>query len=105
MQHAEHDEEHARHQRGYGQSLEAILLDDAIDNNNERARGTANLHLRSTKDRDDETGDDGGDDTLLGRHTRGNTKGDGQWQGNDADDDTSQEVGRKLLSAVILESR
>ena len=67
MEDAEHDEEHTRHQRGNGQTFKAILLDDAIYNNNECARGTTNLHLRTSKDGDDKTCHDGSDDTLLRR--------------------------------------
>ena len=66
MEDAEHDEEHARHEGGYRESLKSILLDDAIYNNNERARGASDLHLRASEERDDESGHDGGDDTLLG---------------------------------------
>ena len=105
MQYAEHDEEDARHERGDGQTLEAVLLDDAIYNNNERTRRTTDLYLRASEDGDDETGYDGGDDTLLGRHARGDTEGDGQRQGDDAHDDTGQQVGRQLLAVVMLKCR
>ncbi len=69
MQHTEHNEEHTCHERGDGQAFEAVLLDDAIYNNNERARRSADLYLRTSEDGNDETGYDGGDDTLLGRNT------------------------------------
>ena len=105
MQHTEHNEEHTRHQRGDGQSLEAILLDDAIYNNNECARRSTYLYLRASEDGDDETGDDGGDDALLGCDARGDTEGDGQRQGDDAHDDACQQVGRQLLAVVMLKYR
>ncbi len=105
MQHAEHNEEDTRHQRGDGQSLETVLLDDAIYYNNERARRSTDLNLRASENGDDETGDDGGDDALLGCHARGNTEGNGQRQGDDAHDDACQQVGRQLLAVVMLKYR
>ena len=102
MKHAEHNQEHAGHERGDGQTLEAVLLDDAIYNNNERARGTAYLHLRASKNGDEQTGHDGGDNTLLGSDTRGNAEGNSQGEGDDAHNDTCQQVCSKLLLAVVL---
>jgi hypothetical protein len=88
MQQAEHDQKHTGHQRGNGQALEAVLLDDAVDDNNERARRTADLYLRTSEDGDEQTGHDGGDDALLRRNARGDAEGNGQGQGYDAHDDT-----------------
>ena len=105
MEHAEHDEKHTCHQRGDGQTLKAILLDDAIYNNNERARRTTDLNLRTSEHRNEQTSYDGRDDTLLRGHARGDTKGNGQWQCHDANDDTSQQVGRELLTVIVPESR
>ena len=68
MEHAEHDKEDTRHERGNGKALEAVLLDDTINNNNERARGTTNLHFGASEDRDEKTCHDGGDDAFLGRY-------------------------------------
>ena len=105
MEHAEHDKEDTRHERGDGKALEAVLLDDTINNNNERARRTTNLHFGASEDRDKETSHDGGDDALLGCHARSNTEGNGQRQGNDADNDTCQQVGSELFLTVVLERR
>ena len=54
---------------------------------------------------DDESGNDGRNNALLGRHTTGNTKGNGQWQGYDADNDTCHEVGSERLLVVMLNGR
>ena len=65
-EHAQHDKEHTGHQRGHGQSLHAVLLDDAIDDDDEGSRGTANLHFAASEEGDEQTGHNGGDDALLG---------------------------------------
>ena len=68
MKHAKHNEEDTRQERGNGKTLEAILLDYAVNNNNERARRATNLNLGTAEDRHDQSGDDGSDDTLLRGH-------------------------------------
>ena len=50
MKHTEHDEEYSRQKHGDGQALEAILLDDAINNNDERTRRATYLNLGTTED-------------------------------------------------------
>ena len=46
---AQHDEDDARHQCGGDEARLAILLDDAVDNDDERARRSAYLHLAATQ--------------------------------------------------------
>ena len=48
-QHAQHDEEYTSHQRGDGQSLDAILLDDTVDDDDEGTCRSSNLYLTTTK--------------------------------------------------------
>ena len=103
-QEAEHDEEGTGHERGDGQSLDAVLLDDAVDDDDERSCGAADLDAAASEDGDDQSGDDGRDDALLRRHARGNTESDGQRQRHDAYDDAGHEVGHKGLTVVILQS-
>ena len=103
--HAQEDEEHTCHQRGDGQSLYAILMDDAIDDDDEGTRRTANLHLRTTEGRNDETGYDGRENTLFGRYTRSNTECDGKRQCHDTNDDTCHDVGRKCFLVVMTNCR
>ena len=105
MEHAEEDEEDTGQKGGYRQALEAVLLNDAIYNNNERARGASYLHLRTAEDRYDQSGDDGSDDALLRSHAGGDTEGNGQGQGYDADDDARQQVSGELFPVVILQRR
>ena len=50
MEHTKHNEEDTRQKCGNGQTLETILLDNTINNNNECARRTTYLNFGSTKD-------------------------------------------------------
>ena len=45
LERAQHDKDEPRHQRGHYQPGLAILLNDAIDDNDKRAGGAAYLHL------------------------------------------------------------
>ena len=104
-QHAQQDEKNSCHQCGNGQPLHSILLDDAIDNHDEGTCGTANLHLRTSEERDGQTGYDGGDDALLRAHTTGDAKGNGQRQRNNANNDAGHQVGYEGLLVVVLDGR
>ena len=100
----EHQEETC-HQRCDGQSLESILLDDAVDDDDECSCRSANLHFASAEDGDDETRYDGCDDTLLRCHARSDTECDGQRQGYDTNDDTCHEVRHECFLVVTLQAR
>ena len=97
------DEQSARHERGDQQTRFAVLLDDAVDDDDEGARGAADLHAAAAQQRDDESGDHGRDDTLLGRDARGDAEGDGQRQGDDADDDAGHEIGGEIRARVVFQ--
>ena len=43
-----------------GEAVVAVLLNDAVDDDDERAGGAADLYARSAERGDDEAGDDGG---------------------------------------------
>ena len=65
VQDTEQDEEHTRQECGDGQPLEAVLLDDTIYNNNERARRATYLNLRSAENGNHKSCHDGSDNPLL----------------------------------------
>ena len=67
-EHSQQHEDDARHERGRQQSGLAVLLDDAVHDDDERPRGPAYLHPAAAEQRDDEARDDGGNDALLGRY-------------------------------------
>ena len=66
--HAKQDEEEACHNGGDGQACETVLLDDAVDDDDEGSCGTAYLHAATTKGADGKACDDGCEDAFLGRH-------------------------------------
>ena len=100
-EYAQQDEEHACHQCGNSQSLHAVLLDNAVDNDDKGTRRTTNLHFRTSEERNHESCNDGCDDTLLRAHTTGNTEGNSQRKCHDAHNDAGHEVGHEGLAVVI----
>ena len=104
-QHTEEYQEHACHECSYGESLYAVLLYDAVDDDNESTCRSAYLHAASAEDRYHEASHDGGDDALLGRYARSDTKGDGQRQGYDAHDDAGHEVLHKFTTVIVFQGR
>lgn len=62
------DQQHAGHERRNQQPRFAVLLDDAVDDDDEGTRRAADLYPASAQQRDDEPRDHGRDDSLFGRH-------------------------------------
>ncbi len=83
----------------------SILADDAGDDDDEGSRGTPYLDVVSAEERNDEAADDGGNQSLFGRNAAGDTEGDRQRQGHDADDDTGHQVGGEFPAVVVLQRR
>lgn len=102
-QHAEQDEEETRHDGGDGESCESVLLDDAVDDDNEGTRRTAYLYTATAECTDGKACNDGGEDAFFGRHARGDAESNGKWQGNDAHNDACHQVGCKFLFVVVFE--
>ena len=99
-----HDQQQdAAHERSDEQSRFAVLLDDAVDDDDEGARGASDLHAAAAQQRDDESSDNGGDDALFGRHARSDTEGDGQRQGDDADNDAGHQVAQEIRAGIVLQ--
>ena len=63
---AHDDEDHAGHERGDGEAIDTVLLHDAVDDHDECAGGSADLHARSAQQRDQEAGDDGCPEAATG---------------------------------------
>ena len=94
------NQQHAGHERRNQQPRFAVLLDDAVDNDDEGARRAADLYPASAQQRDDEPRDHSRDDSLFGRHARSDTEGDSQRQGHDAHNQAGHQVGRKRLARI-----
>ena len=103
VEHAEENQEHAGQDGGHEQARFAVLLDDAIDDNDERACRPADLHPAAAEERHGQPGDDGCDDTFFGSHARGDAKGDGQREGHDAHYDAGHDVCGQFLFAVTFQ--
>ena len=65
MEYAQQNQEHTGHDGSHEQARFAVLLDDAIDNDDERTGRSSNLYLAPTHQGDDETGYDSRNDTFL----------------------------------------
>ena len=100
MQHAHQDEESAGHERRYHESVHAVLLDDAVHDDDEGAGGTADLHLAAAEERDEETGHDGREDAGFRRSARRDAESDGQRQGYDTYDNTCKQVLDKRFAVI-----
>ena len=100
MEYAQQNQEHAGHDGGHKQACFAVLLYDAVDDDDKSTRRSADLHTASAKQGHGQSGDDGRDDALFGCHPRSDTESDGQRQGHDADDEPGHDVGRQLFLVV-----
>ena len=89
-----HDDQHdAGHHRAHEQAVDAVLRDDAGDDDDERAGRPGNLHARTAQRRDDEAGDDGAVDAGLWRQAGGDRERHGERQRHQADGDAGGHVG------------
>ena len=101
---AHQHEQHAGHQRGDDQARLAVLLDDAVYDDDECARRPSDLYAASSQQRDDQSGEDGRDDALLGRYARGDAERDSQRQRDDADDDAGHQVGSERAFRIVFQT-
>lgn len=104
----EEAEEHqydAGHESGDGESGKAVIADDVVDDDDEGTCWAADLDAVATEGRDEETADDSSDEADGGGYTAGDTEGDGEREGYDADHYTGYKILLKLLKIVSLEFR
>ena len=100
---AQEQQDHAGHHGDHEQSGEAVLRDDAGDDHDERAGGTADLNLRSAQERNQEAADDGGVDAGLRRDAGSDAEGHGQGQGDKPTVTSGDQVGEKIAATVSRE--
>ena len=79
-----------------------MLLDDAVNDHDERAGRSGDLHAGPTKCRHDEAADNGRVKAVLRRDATGDRESDGERDGDDADDDAGEDVSAELTGVVIL---
>ena len=82
--------------------LDAILGDDSGDDDDERARGSADLRLRATERGDEEAGDDRAIDSGLRRNAGGNSEGHRERQSATRPTVTPAIRSRKELMAIVI---
>ena len=103
LREAHDDEEYARHQRRHRESVDAVLLDNAVDNHHKCAGRPSDLDARPAERRNEEPSHDRGPEAPARRDTTGNGKSDGQRKRDDADDDAGREVPTELRAVVVSE--
>ncbi len=101
---AESDQQQAGHDRCHREPIDAVLLYDTVDDHDEGARRSPDLHPRATQRGDDQAGDDRGIEAPVRGQATGNGERDGQRERYDTDDDAGGEVRRELAAVVGLES-
>jgi hypothetical protein len=102
--HCAHRDQHAaRHDGADEQVGVTVLRDDAVHDDDERARRPADLHTRTAQERDDEAGDDGGEDARFRFRTGCDREGDSEWQSDHADRDTCGEVGSETRAVIAAQ--
>ena len=72
----------------------AVLLHDAVDDDDERAGRAADLHARAAERGDEEAGDDRGLEAALRRHPARDRERDRERKRDDADDDARRQIAR-----------
>jgi len=77
-------------------------MDDAVDDDDERAGRAADLETRSTKSGDQKASDDGSNESCLRRCTRCDSNGHCQRQCHDRDSEPGYRVVAKERPAVTL---
>ena len=84
---------YASHEAGDQQTADAVLVDNRQQHHHERRGRTRDIHCRAASHCDHNTGDDRRVQPVLRWHTAGYCQGHRQRQGNDADRQSSQQVG------------
>ena len=99
----EQEKQHTGAGGGDQQVGHAVALDDAVDDHDEGAGRSADLHRGTSQRRDDEASDDGGPQTGFGLEPAGNGKRHGQRQRHDAHRDARTHVAHQFVPGVALE--
>lgn len=86
------DQYDARHDGRNNQPIHTMFTYNPKNDDDKSAGGPADLHAATAKDRYGKTRHHSGDQSLFGRHPRGDGKGNGQRQRNDADNDPGKYI-------------
>ena len=98
------DQQNAGHDRAHEQAVDAVDGDDAGDDDDEGAGGSADLSPRAAEGRDQKSGDDGGVDSGLRSDAGGDGEGHGQRQSDEADGDAGDEIPPEFAQVVVAQA-
>ena len=93
-------EDHARAHGGDHQVAQTVLCDQAVDDDDEGARGAADLHAAAAEKRNQKARDDGRVDARFGRNARGDAEGHGKRQRHHADREAGRDVAAQHVGVV-----
>ena len=105
LEYAHDNQQDTRHDSGYQQSCQPMLLDNAVDNHDKRTRRAPYLHLAAAECRDDETRDNRRYQALRRTHARRDTEGDCQRDSHNTDNDSCHCVLQETLLVVAFHAR
>ncbi len=98
-----HDQDYPRHEGRDYQSIDAVLLDDAVDDDDERPGRAADLDSRTPQRRYEESGYYGRPEPASGGDAARDREGDCEGKRDDADEYSGGEIVRELLAIVVAE--
>jgi hypothetical protein len=90
--HAEKNQDDPGHEGAHEQPVEAVHAHDSGDDDDKRARRPTDLGAGAAQRRDDEPGDDGTVEAVLGRQARGDGERHGQGQRDESDRHPGHEI-------------
>jgi hypothetical protein len=99
-QQAHHEQQHAGAGGCDQQVGQPEAFDDAVDDHDEGAGGSADLHTGASQQGDQRTGDDRGPEAGFRLEAGGDGEGHGKRQGHDADRESCTEVGAEPRARV-----
>ena len=97
-------QQHPGQQGGAKQIDKAVGDDNAVNDRNERPGRPANLHPRTSEQRNQKTGNDAGPDPCCRRHTAGNGKRHRQRQGKHPHGDACPNILTRLRTGIIMQT-
>ncbi len=100
---AEGDEQESRHHGAEDEAVDAVLLDDAVHDDDEGPRRAADLNAAAAQEGDEEPRHRGRDEASFRCDSRRDGEGKGERDRHDADDDTRLQVREELPPVVVPE--
>lgn len=100
--HPHYNEEEAGKQGRHGEPVVPVLLDNAVNDDDEGASRPTDLHAASTEYRNQETCDNGGVKPLFGFYTGRDGEGDSERERHDANDHAGDSIAEELPGGIAF---